>query len=197
MPIQTVDVGPSKSQLRYFKKLDEVEAQEMLALFSKISSIADLELKDLSEQYSEVSWIKPGHYELWLSPDIVQAQITPPQVSLLGSHDKYAVAEADGTMNANRDEVGPWERFILITNADDTVSFCTYHGKFVVAEENGNLNADRVQIGPWEKFKMIQNPDDTVSFQSHHGQYFVAEPDGSMNANREEIGPWEKFRLVE
>ena len=196
MPIQIVDRGPSKSQLRYFKKVDEAEAQEMRTLISNISTITDLELNDLSDQYSEVSWIKPGHYELWLSPDIVQAQITPPQVSLLGSHGKYAVAEADGTMNANRDEVGPWERFILVTNADGTVSFCTYHGKFVVAEENGNLNADRVQIGPWEKFTMISNPDDTVSFQSYHGQYLVAEPDGSMNANRAEIGPWEKFQLV-
>ena len=60
--------GPRVSQLRYFKKEDGPEAQELfknLRLF-----IPDLELKDFSSQYSNVSWIKRGHYELWFSEEV-------------------------------------------------------------------------------------------------------------------------------
>lgn len=107
-------------------------------------------------------------------------------VSLLGVHEKYAVAEADGEMNANRSVAGPWEKFQLITNSDDTVSFCTFHGTYVVAEKNGRLRSDRREAGPWERFVMTDK-DGKVSFKTAHGKYVVSNESGAMHADGDEI----------
>ena len=69
-------------------------------------------------------------------------------ISLRSHHGKYAVAESDGRMNANRDRIGPWEKFQLIRNNDGTVSLKSHHGKYVVAESDGRLNANRSALGP-------------------------------------------------
>lgn len=66
-PIQLVNYGPRDSQLRYFNAKDEPNAKKLLealrVLFPK------LDIKDFSSEYSNIQWIKPGHFELWLSPD--------------------------------------------------------------------------------------------------------------------------------
>ena len=74
-PVRTVDFGPDESQLRYFKQVDEEEVQVLLELLKKL--IPGLVLRDLSKQYAQAGWIKPGHYELWLSPDLLQ--VAPPE----------------------------------------------------------------------------------------------------------------------
>jgi len=38
---------------------------------------------------------------------------TDTQITLLSAHGKYLVAEPSGEMNANRDQIGPWEKFYL------------------------------------------------------------------------------------
>ncbi len=68
-PVQKVDSGPRKSQLRYFKKQDEPQAQELFNVLRKL--VPDLELSDASGKYESVAWIRSGHYELWLSPEVV------------------------------------------------------------------------------------------------------------------------------
>ena len=73
-PIQIVAFGPRESQLRYFRKEDESLSTELLAVLRRL--IPELKLKDLSLEYSNVRWIKSGHFELWLSPQLVQ--IEPP-----------------------------------------------------------------------------------------------------------------------
>jgi hypothetical protein len=73
-PIQIVAFGPRESQLRYFRKEDQSQATELLAVLRRL--IPELKLKDLSLEYSNVRWIKSGHFELWLSPQLVQ--IEPP-----------------------------------------------------------------------------------------------------------------------
>lgn len=67
-PIRLVEYGPNESDLRFFKKQDAEYAKHLLTKLKKI--LPKLELKDLSRQYKNIVWIKPGHYELWLSPDI-------------------------------------------------------------------------------------------------------------------------------
>lgn len=74
-PVQKVDAGPRKSQLRYFKRQDQTQAQELFDALRKL--IPELEISDLSGKYESVSWIKSGHYELWLAPDLMRLQ--PPQ----------------------------------------------------------------------------------------------------------------------
>ena len=69
-------------------------------------------------------------------------------------HGKYLVAESDGTANANRGAIGPWEKFTLVTHPDGSVSLRSHHGKYLVAESDGRLNANRSAIGPWEKFRV-------------------------------------------
>ncbi len=71
-PVQTVHIGPQVSQLRYFKTQDEPEARELFAILRRV--IPKLELKNFSREYERVTWIKRGHYELWLSPDLVRLE---------------------------------------------------------------------------------------------------------------------------
>lgn len=71
-PTQKVSSGPQKSQLRYFKKQDQAHAKELFDMLRK--QILDLEISDLSGKYEGIGWIKAGHYELWLSPDLMRLQ---------------------------------------------------------------------------------------------------------------------------
>ncbi len=73
-PIRMVTIGPNASQLRYFKRGDEDEAR-ILFMFLQ-GFVPGLELVDMSENYKQYDWIDPGHYELWLSPDLVEL-LTP------------------------------------------------------------------------------------------------------------------------
>ena len=68
-PVLTVGDGPLDSQLRYFKKEDKTQAQELFETLRGL--IPGLKLKDFSQEYSHVGWIKSGHYELWLSPELM------------------------------------------------------------------------------------------------------------------------------
>ena len=71
-PLQLVDFGPEKSQLRFFKKQDKKEAVELLEVLRKY--IPQIELRDLSRQYADVGWLTSGHYELWFSPELTALQ---------------------------------------------------------------------------------------------------------------------------
>ena len=63
-PLQSVAVGPYKTQLRFFS---EVDAKNALALMISLGSLlGDIEIVDFSEQYRDVSWLRPGHFELWI-----------------------------------------------------------------------------------------------------------------------------------
>jgi len=71
-PVQTVDSGPRRSELRFFKKEDEPQAR--LLFDSLRGMVPRLELKDFSREYAGARWIKPGHYELWLSAEVDRLQ---------------------------------------------------------------------------------------------------------------------------
>ena len=65
-PLQTLAFGPKKSELRFFRKDDANDAQRLLGTLRR--TIADVQLRDLSATYSRVTWIRSGHFELWLAP---------------------------------------------------------------------------------------------------------------------------------
>jgi len=137
-------------------------------------------------------------------------------ISLKSYHGKYLVAEADGRLNANRDQVGPWEKFTILdpnntastreVRYGDVISLRSYHGKYVVAEADGKAKADRTAIGPWEKWTILEpnNPnsrasipdDGKIALKSFHGKYLVAEANHTVNANRAAIGPWETWAII-
>ncbi len=64
-PTQLVPNVPQNNQLRFFKKQDAKEAR---LLFKQLRTvIPNIQLKDFSDDYDSVSWVKSGHYELWLN----------------------------------------------------------------------------------------------------------------------------------
>jgi hypothetical protein len=71
-PVQIVDNGPSTSQLRFFKEQDKSEAGQLKQALQKV--IPNLRLIDLSQQYGHLTWIKTGHYELWLGLDVTKLE---------------------------------------------------------------------------------------------------------------------------
>ena len=73
-PLQFVDFGPRESQLRYFKERDEPEAKELMNILRRL--IPEIKLKDFSREYAHINWIKTGHFELWLSPEVVKLEGT-------------------------------------------------------------------------------------------------------------------------
>ncbi|WLR41455.1 Vps62-related protein [Bacillus carboniphilus] len=136
-------------------------------------------------------------------------------VSFKSAHNKYLVAEGngDGEVNADRNEVGPWEKFNLkVTNSEqedgtgcirsgDIVNIDTGSSYYLRATDDGLLDAEATVPQSWESFELINHTDNTgclasgdqVSFKSSHGKYIVAESDGDVHADRTAIGPWEKF----
>lgn len=127
------------------------------------------------------------------------------------AHSKYFSAEGNGggTVNANRDNAGPWETFLMAADEDcimdgSSVSIETGAKYYFSAQDNGNLHADRKSAGSWEHFSLVNHTDvagcledgDSVSLRSVHGKYLVAEDNGSANADRDGIGSWERFQVV-
>lgn len=69
-PIQVVTTGPGQSQLRFFRRTDKTEAQALLVEIKKAVPLTVL--KDMSIEYQQLTWIEPGHYELWLAPNVTK-----------------------------------------------------------------------------------------------------------------------------
>jgi hypothetical protein len=72
---------------------------------------------------------------------------------------RYVTAESAGTkpLIANRTAIGQWEQFLMITNADGSVSFEAYANAMLVCADNAGaspLIANRTAIGPWEEFDL-------------------------------------------
>jgi len=118
-------------------------------------------------------------------------------ISLKSAHNRYMVAERNGTVRANRKRIGPWEKFKLILHKKKKgyISLKSAHGRYLVAEKNGTVKANRRRIGPWEMWKLIKHKKGYISLKSAHGRYLVAEKNGTIKANRKRIGAWEKFKV--
>jgi hypothetical protein len=72
--------------------------------------------------------------------------------------------------------LAPWENFIIVRNANGTVSFRHQGGHFLVAEGGGGnhsfCNWNRTAIGPWEQFWKEDQPDGTFALKTFvHGTY--------------------------
>lgn len=73
-PIQIVGAGPTTDEIRYFKPGDREGAKAILQALRP--ELPRLKLRDLSPEFGQVAWIKPGHYELWLAPTATGAAPT-------------------------------------------------------------------------------------------------------------------------
>jgi hypothetical protein len=72
-PLQLVSTGPTTSQLRFFKPNDQAQAAALQSALKP--AVPRLVLSNLSQEYAKTTWIDPGHYELWLSPDVTQLSV--------------------------------------------------------------------------------------------------------------------------
>lgn len=135
------------------------------------------------------------------------------KIALQSVHGKYMVAENSNGLDANRDSVGPWEKFTVMRSGTtqhhsflafgDTITLKSHHDKYVSAKDTGKLYADVDSLGEWEKFYLIRSgkstsrnfisTGDTITLRSTHNKYVVAEDDGRANANRDRIGDWVKW----
>lgn len=63
-----INDGPSKNQLRFFRKLEAHEAMEIKRNLDGF--VNNLVLVDLSHKYENSDSIRSRHYELWLEPNL-------------------------------------------------------------------------------------------------------------------------------
>ena len=76
----------------------------------------------------------------------------------IGGSGRYVCADPnvpDDPLMANRDTVGPWERFTVAKSAHDETKLTLQaesSGFFVCAEEGGKVVANRTSAGGWESF---------------------------------------------
>ncbi|MEU7876130.1 cytochrome D1 domain-containing protein [Dactylosporangium sp. NPDC049140] len=111
---------------------------------------------------------------------------------------KYVSTNYDRELTADRDAIGPWERFAATVTAN--VSWWSAVSGFVCAEDGGQrpLIANRARIGSWEVYDVIDAGDGQVAFFAHANYRFVtAEAGGAqpLIANRTAVGAWEKFTI--
>jgi hypothetical protein len=137
-------------------------------------------------------------------------------IALRSFHGKYMGAETDGSLNASRQEAGPWEKFTITRSGNtrhnsfisygDTISLKTVHNNYVGAETDGTVNANRDAIGSQETFTITRSgrsrsksfvcAGDTISLKTVHNKYVGAETDGTANADRDIVDDRERWRLL-
>jgi len=133
------------------------------------------------------------------------AKLADPISIKASANNKFVTAENTGAdpLIPNRDIVGTWEKFIVVNNADGTISFLSLaNNKYVTADTNigGRLVARAQGIAGWEKFRKVTNPDGTVSLQAMANNKYVSadlNAGGTLTANRDSIGgAWEAFTFA-
>ncbi|GIF49341.1 hypothetical protein DFJ67_2164 [Asanoa ferruginea] len=116
---------------------------------------------------------------------------------------KYVSADSeDRTLTANRDTIGPWEKFTRYApGVGPNPILAGVNDRFVTAESAGAkpLIANRQLDGLWENFQIINLGNGNIAVKSVvNGKYVCAESAGrlSLVANRTAVGPWETFKVV-
>lgn len=75
---------------------------------------------------------------------------------------------------ANRGQALADEKFRLINNANETVSFQSDMGTYMCADRNrGNkrVSVDRTTIGPWEQWTIVFPGNGKIALRESEGQY--------------------------
>ncbi|WP_445244861.1 hypothetical protein [Microcoleus sp. OTE_8_concoct_300] len=79
-------------------------------------------------------------------------------VVLLTPQGNYLSAQVDGTLQADRKLIGPWEKFKPVYFSNDVLALLTDHDQYLCAELDGNLVANRSSIGSCENFNLTSIP---------------------------------------
>lgn len=128
---------------------------------------------------------------------------TGSSIALRASNGQYLVAEGGGggLVYANRNAIGPWEKFDLIDLGNNKFALRAHNGQYVVAEGGGGglVYANRNGVGPWETFELVEFGNNRIALKANNGQFVVAEGSGGdlVYANRNSAGPWEIFVRID
>jgi|GEM_PF-2360892 len=79
-------------------------------------------------------------------------------VILLTPQGDYLSAQPDGTLQADRKLIGPWEKFKLVYFSNEILALLTTHDQYLCAELDGTLAANRSSIGSSENFNLQSVP---------------------------------------
>lgn len=83
-------------------------------------------------------------------------------VILLTPQGNYLSAQIDGTLQADRNLIGPWEKFKPVYFSTDSLALLTDHNQYLCAELDGNLVANHSSIGVQENFNLKSIPTSIV-----------------------------------
>ncbi|KAI1712273.1 hypothetical protein Ddc_12510 [Ditylenchus destructor] len=117
---------------------------------------------------------------------------------------RYVSVDKDDILVAEQKQVDDRERYLVIHNADGTISLKSKaNGKFVSADlnEDAQLIAESNSIQQWEKFLPVWQRHDVAPIIAlramSNGKYVSADQDyeGVLVADRDTIQAWEEFYL--
>ncbi|MBK7946226.1 MAG: hypothetical protein IPJ85_13390 [Flavobacteriales bacterium] len=130
-------------------------------------------------------------------------------IALRASNGLYVCADQaegvqrPGSLFANRETVGEWERFELIKQDSSRYALRASNGRYVSAERDGAFQAvaDRDSVGEWELLEVVRLDSHRVAFRTTEGRYLSAEQsEGAacrlcILSDRAELGAWETFAV--
>lgn len=113
----------------------------------------------------------------------------------------YLCAENGGgsVLIADRDEIGPWEKFEIVSLSKGYVALKSDGGYYLSASDDEvNLNVKSTEVGKREKFKLIELDNKKFALKTYYDKYVCAENGGGgkVLADRTKIGKWESFDLI-
>jgi len=137
----------------------------------------------------------------WLETRFGNTSVDTDIVSIQGQSIAKYVSSEDGrrSMQANRDNIGEWETFMVQASTGEMVSFKGSNGKYVSSENGAKaMNCNRDAVGSWEKFTLVSLGDNVYAIKGNNGKYVSHENGHSKGifCNRDAIGSWEKFIIL-
>jgi hypothetical protein len=98
------------------------------------------------------------------------------QVALRARNGDFVAAEVDGTLSANRSQLGPWERFLLAPGASSgQVTLRTAHGKWVSASCSTSLVGTNDGGQASNQFMVIGLEDNPIALKANNGKYLQSQ----------------------
>ncbi|UOF15599.1 hypothetical protein IEQ11_02725 [Lysobacter capsici] len=119
-------------------------------------------------------------------------------------NNRYVVAESNGAepLIANRDALGPWERFDMVDAGGGDIALLSHtNAKFVTvdATRQNALIASRDSVGARERFLVEILPGGAIALRARANDRYVTatnEAKGPLIPTATQVGGWEVFDLV-
>ena len=113
----------------------------------------------------------------------------------------YLCAENGGgdKLTADRTEIGPWEKFEIVSLPKGYVALKSDGGYYLSASDDEiSVNVKSTEIGKREKFELIELDNKKFALKTYYDKYVCADNGGggATAADRTKIGKWESFELI-